>query len=387
MWYFKSPEVVYGEDALSHLERLEGRRALIVTDQTIVELGLADPVREGLENAGMEVQVFDQVEPDPSVDTVKKGAALAVEYQPDWIVGLGGGSAMDAAKAIRILYERPDLEPAEINPLDTLGLTGKARLATIPTTSGTGAEVGWASVITDPEEKRKLIVGTRESWPDVAIVDPALAAGMPPWLTADTGLDVLVHAVEVYTGSWHNDFVDGPALISIQRVFQYLPRAYDDGSDAEAREKMHIAATLAGLGLGNANVGLAHAMAHSVGGLFHPPHGCTTGLLLPYTIEFVAQQETERYADIARFIGLQAEDEAELTTQLVGRIRCLLEHLNRPLNLEALGIPRAAFEENLDGLVTNAEADVTLFTCPRYPSSDELRRLFVYAYEGRHVDF
>ena len=382
MWFFKSPEIVFGEDALSHLAGIEGERALIVTDRNLVQLGLVDRVREQLAQAGIEAQVFDQVEPDPSLGTVKAGAQAALELQPDWIIGLGGGSCLDAAKAIRVLYERPDLEPEEINPIEPLGLRGKARLIAIPTTSGTGAEVGWAFVLTDPQERRKLVLGTRESFPDLAILDPALAAGMPPWLTADTGMDVLTHAVEIYAGNWHNDFVDGPALKAIQLVFTYLPRAHRDGSDMEAREHMHNAAALAGFGLGNANAGLAHAMGHSVGGVFHPPHGRTVGLLLPYTMEFVAREQPGRYAEIARFVGL-----AEGAASLIAKIRELSQELGQPASLRELGLPEADFQASLDDLVEKAEADATLINSPRIPSTAELRQLFLYAYEGKPVDF
>ncbi|HEC35738.1 MAG TPA: iron-containing alcohol dehydrogenase, partial [Anaerolineae bacterium] len=209
MWYFVSPEIVFGEGALDALDEVEGRRALVVTDATLVQLGLMDKVQTHLDNAGIETHVFDEVEPDPGVQTVQQGAQVAREVEPDWIIGLGGGSPMDAAKAIWVLYERPDLEPGEINPFIQLRLRQKARLITIPTTSGTGAEVTWAIVLTDTEEQRKMGLGNRENVADIAIVDPAMAAGMPPRLTADTGLDALTHAVEGYTGTWHTDLTDG----------------------------------------------------------------------------------------------------------------------------------------------------------------------------------
>ncbi|MBL7065953.1 MAG: iron-containing alcohol dehydrogenase, partial [Anaerolineae bacterium] len=186
MWYFVSPEIVFGEGSLDALDELEGQRALIVTDGTLVQLGLVDKVKAHLDTAGIEARIFDAVEPDPSVQTVRKGVQVAQEYEPDWIVGLGGGSPMDAAKAIWVLYERPDLEAAEINPFIRLGLRQKARLITIPTTSGTGAEVTWGIVLTDTEEQRKMGLGNRENVADIAIVDPEMAAGMPPQLTADT---------------------------------------------------------------------------------------------------------------------------------------------------------------------------------------------------------
>jgi alcohol dehydrogenase class IV len=196
VWNFVSPRIVFGEGALDALDELQGRRALIVTDVNIARMGLVDKVKAHLAKAGIDADVFDQVEPDPTVETVCRGAETARELQPDWIIGLGGGSPMDAAKAIWVLYERPDMDPAAIGPVGELGLRRKARLITIPTTSGTGAEVTWGIVLTDTAEKRKMGLGHPENMADMAIVDPEMASGMPARLTADTGLDALVHAVE-----------------------------------------------------------------------------------------------------------------------------------------------------------------------------------------------
>ena len=281
MWYFVSPQIVFGEGALGALDELEGQRALIVTDANLVDLGLVEMVQTHLDKAGIEMRVFDEVEPDPCVQTVHRGAEVAEEYRPDWIIGLGGGSPIDAAKAIWILYERPDLDPAEFNPFIDLGLRQKARLITIPTTSGTGAEVTMGIVLTDNEEQRKMGLGNRENVADIAIVDPAMSAMMPPQLTADTGLDALTHAVEGYTCTWHTDLTDGLCLNAVRLIFEYLPRAVADGSDMEARERMHNAAACAGLGFGNALASMAHAMGHTFGAVFHVPHGRAVSILLP----------------------------------------------------------------------------------------------------------
>ena len=248
MWYFVSPQIIFGDNALDALDELSGTRCLVVTDKVVYDLGLVDQVTSHLSKAGLPFEIFSQVEPDPSIDTVQKGAAKALEYQPDWIIGVGGGSVLDAAKAIWVLYERPDLHPAEITPVaDKLDLRRKARLITIPTTSGTGAEVTWAIVLTDTAAKRKLGLGHRENVADIAILDPDMVMGMPPRLTAATGLDALTHAIEGYTCNWHSDMTDGLCLQAAQEIFTYLPRAYVDGDDREAREKMHNAAALAGL--------------------------------------------------------------------------------------------------------------------------------------------
>jgi alcohol dehydrogenase class IV len=387
MWYFVSPEIVFGEGALDALDELEGRRALVVTDATLVELGLVDKVRTHLDRTGVEVHVFDAVEPDPSVQTVGRGVQVAQEVRPDWIIGLGGGSPMDAAKAIWVLYERPDLQAAEINPFVSLHLRQKARLITIPTTSGTGAEVTWAIVLTDPEERRKMGLGNRENVADIAVVDPAMAAGMPPELTADTGLDALTHAIEGYTCTWHNDVSDGLCVCAVRAVLQYLPRAVADGSDVEARERMHNAATCAGLGFGNALASIAHAMGHVLGAVFHVPHGRAVAIFLPYTIEFGAGEAPDRFAHLAALLGCTQAGGEKGARALAGCVRNLCHEVSNPTSVSEAGIAREAYEAQLDKMVDDAFNDTQMIAAARPPSYEELRRLFLCAYEGQPVDF
>jgi len=388
MWYFNSPKIAFGENALSHLDSLSGRRAFIVTDNNMVRLGFVELVAGHLKKAGLEYALFDEVEPEPSLQTVRRGAAQIRVFEPDWIIGLGGGSCLDAAKAIWVLYERPDIEPDAINPFIELGLRQKARLITIPTTSGTGAEVTWAIVLTDLEEKRKLGLGSPETMADVAIVDPVFTRNLPPHITADTGMDALTHAIEGYTSAWNNDFSDGLCLWAARLIFEYLPRAYANGADEEARLHMHNAAAVAGLGFGNSMAALAHAAGHSLGAVFHVPHGRAVGLFLPYTIEFTVRGETPtRYADIARFLGLPAADEEEGAASLAKAIRDLAQRIGQPLSAAELGIEAAVYENAIPGLVERAEMDSQTVTSVRVPSSEEFARLFHYVYEGRNVDF
>jgi len=387
MWFFNSPEIVFGDGALSYLAQIHGRRAYIITDETMVRLGFVDLVKEQLAQADVETRVFAEVEPEPSLDTVRRGAELIRAFEPDWIVGLGGGSAMDAAKAMWALYERPDLAPDGISPLEYLGLGKKARLVAISTTSGTGSEVTWFTVLTDPNEKRKLGLGSRETIATLAIVDPVFAMKMPPRLTADTGLDALTHAIEGYTSTWHNDFADGMCFTAIDLVFKYLPQAYADGNNAEAREKMHNAASLAGLGFGNSMAALAHAMGHSLGAVFHVPHGRAVSLFLPYTMEFAADAANLRYAEIARFLGLEARDSTEGTRQLVRAVRDLETKLESDTNVASLGISRDDYAAAVDHLLFNAENDNQVVSSPRQPDRGELEKLFWYAYEGKPIDF
>jgi alcohol dehydrogenase class IV len=387
MWYYTSPQIVFGEGALDELDELIGERALVVTDRTLVTLGLVDQVTRHLSRAGIDYRVFDAVEPDPSLETVTAGKLEALAYQPDWIVGVGGGSAMDAAKAIWVLYELPDMEPGAINPIVRLELRKKARLITIPTTSGTGSEVTWAIVLTDRAARRKLSLGNRANTADIAIVDPALTIQMPPQLTADTGLDALTHAVEGYTCTWHTDLTDGHCLRAIQLILQHLPRAFADGQDLEARERMHNAATLAGLGFGNAMASLAHAAGHALGAAFHIPHGRAVGLLLPYTIEFAAHEAPQRYAELAHQVGVAADDSGSGARRLAAHIRRLCSQLDEPTALCDLGISEAAFEASLEKMAEDTFNDASILTAARPPSYDDVLVLFHYAYDGREIDF
>jgi alcohol dehydrogenase class IV len=389
MWFFRSPEIVFGEGALDYLADLEGQRAFIVTDENILALGLVEKVKAQLSAAGIASAIFAEVEPNPSLQTVQRGAREALAYGPDWIIGLGGGSAMDAAKSIWIQYERPNLAPDDVAPMGKLGLRQKARLIAIPTTSGTGAEVTWPIVLTDTEEHRKISVGHPENIPDIAIVDPVFVRRLPFQITADTGMDALTHAVEGYTSQWANDFADGLCLKAIQIVFDYLPRACEKGSgDEEAREKMHNAATIAGLGFGNAMAAMAHGLGHSVGALLPIPHGRAVGLCLPYTIEFTVRGWLPtRYADIARFLSLPAGDEVEAAASLAEAIRDLARRVDQPTTLAEAGISRDLFEEILPRLVDNAVNDSTMTVCLRFPEDEEVEQVFRYIYEGKIIDF
>ena len=388
MWYFTVPQIVFGEDALTKLAELSGKSAFIVTDKIINGLGLIDKVKEQLALAGMQCQVFDEVEPDPSLQTVKKGSSLMERHKPDWVVAVGGGSVMDAAKAMRVEYERPDIKAEEINPFITgLGLGAKAKLVCVPTTSGTGSDVTYAVVLTDTADQRKLSLINREILSDIAIVDPACAASMPPGVTADTGMDALTHAVEGFTCTWKNDFTDGLCLKAIQLIFEYLPKAVKDGKDMAARERMHNAATIAGIGFGNSLAALAHAMGHSLGGVFHTPHGKAVGLFLPYTIEFVGDAREEQWAEIVRFLGIDIPGGKKASAVLAATIRSLAKEINEPHSLKELGIPQDKLAAAMPKLMDNVQADGTLIVSVRVPNEEETVKLFNYAYEGKSIDF
>ncbi len=388
MWELTFPRtVVAGEGALDYLKEVEGKRALIVTDKVIHKLGFFEKVASYLKEAGLEVKVFDEVEPEPSIETIMKGAEFARKYSPDWLIGLGGGSCMDAAKAIWVPYANPDIEVAEINPFTKFELRKKARLICIPTTSGTGAEATWATMITDTKEERKMELPCREIVSDIIILDPDIPKSMPPSLAADTGLDALTHAIEAYVSQWRNDFSDALAMKAIQIVFEYLPRAYRNPEDKEAKEKMHNAATMGGMAFGNSQVGIAHAMGHSLGAIFKVSHGRTVDLFLPYSIEYGAREATERYADIGRAIGIEARTDEEAVEKLVEAVRRLNREMKEPSSIKELGISREDFEKRLEDLVTRAANSSCTFMNPRVPDVEDTRKLFLYAFEGKKVDF
>jgi alcohol dehydrogenase class IV len=387
MWYFVSPEVVFGEDALAHLDELVGKRALLVTDKNIVKAGFADRVLGHLKKAGIEYRTFDEVEPEPDLKLVEKGALIARDYKPDWLIGLGGGSAIDAAKAIWVLYERPDISPDQINPFEYLGLRKKAKLITIPTTSGTGSDTNWGLVLTDTVEKRKLGVGAREIHADLAIVDPVFAMSMSKQLTADTGMDALTQAIEAYTSRWKNDFSDGLSLKAIQLIFEYLPRAYSDGRDSVAREKMHNAASITGLAFGNSMAALAHSTGHAFGPIFKIPHGRAVGMFLPYAIEFSASVAQKDYAEIAHLLKLRNTEGQAAVNDLIYAIRELAKSIDQPLSIKDMGISRADFKTSLPTIVAHADMDTQTVTSARIPSTAEFERFFWCAYDGKTVDF
>lgn len=386
---FTTPRsIVYGEDALEYLTTIEGKRAFIATDKILHKLGFVEKVTNYLKEAGIEAEVFDEVEPEPSFETIVKGAELARKFSPDWFIGLGGGSSMDVAKRIWVLYERPDIEVRMMpSPMEKLGLRKKARLICIPTTSGTGSEVSWGMIITDTKEKKKMEFASKDVVPDIAIVDPALTLSMPPKLAADTGIDALTHAIEAYITAMRNDFSDGLLIKAIQLVFKYLPRSYRNPADKEAREKVHYAATMAGLGMSNSAACIAHAMGHSFGAIFHIPHGRAVGVFHPYTIQYNAKEAMERYAEIAKAIDIEAKTDAEAVEKLVEAVKRLTKEVDEPVAVKEMEISWKDYEKNLDNLAKKARESGATFVNPRVPEEEDYRKLFIYAFKGQKVDF
>lgn len=390
MWTFSCPLIVYGDNALEYLAQIQGKKAFIVTDKNIVKLGLTKLVTDQLDAVNIQWEIFDEIEPEPSLNTINKGKIAVGKYQPDWVIGIGGGSCMDAAKAIICLLARPDLEPDAVSVIETFNFREKARLMAIPTTSGTGSEATWAVVLTDTTDNRKLGLGTTEDMPDVAILDPVMVMGMPPKITADTGMDVVCQAIEGYVSTWGTSITEGPGLVAAQRAFAYLPKAYKDGNDLDARKEMQNAALLSGMSFGNSMAGLGHSCGHALGAVYHVPHGRAVGLFLPYTMEYLingSEETTAKYAEIARFCGVASGADKECAQALIAKVRALAKEIGQPLSVKACGIAQAKYDESMPGLIERALNEVMTITVTRVPGAEDLGKIFNYAYEGKNIDF
>ena len=411
MQWFKIPPKIYFEyDSIQYLRDMPDiSRAFIVTDEMMVKLGYIDKVLYYLRQRDIycHSEIYADVEPDPSVETINRGVEAMRKFNPDVIIALGGGSAIDAAKGMWLFYEHPDtsFDGLRLKFLDirkrsfqfpTLG--SKAKLVAIPTTSGTGSEVTCFSVITDKENGDiKYPLADYELTPDVAIIDPQFCLTMPKSITADTGLDVLTHAIEAYVSVLASDYTDALALKAIELVFTYLPRSYKNGStDIEAREKMHNASAIAGMAFTNAFLGINHSLAHKIGGEYHISHGKANAILLPYTIKYNSSLPTkfttwpkyekfiahEKYADIAKKLGLKASTVEEGVNSLIDAVVGLLKEVNEPTSFKECGIDETLFNINLDKVSLRAFDDQCTTANPRYPLVSELKEILVKAYHG-----
>lgn len=380
-------DIYHGKDSLKVLKSLEGKKAFIVIGGgSMKRFGFLDKVLSYLKEANMETKVFEGVEPDPSVETVMKGAKEMEEFNPDWIVSIGGGSPIDAAKAMWIFYEYPDFTfEKAIVPFGLPKLRRKAKFVAIPSTSGTATEVTAFSVITDYKAKIKYPLADFEITPDIAIVDPSLAETMPEKLVAHTGMDALTHAIEAYTASLRSNFTDPLALKAIEMVKMHLVNSYK--GDMEARGEMHEAQCLAGMAFSNALLGIVHSMAHKVGAVFHIPHGCANAIFLPYVIKYNRKACEDRYAQIARHIGLKGESERELTDALIDLINKFNKELNIPSSMKEYGIEEDDFKANLKFIAHNAVLDPCTGSNPREIDDETMEKLYTCAYYGSDVDF
>ena len=388
-------DIYHGEGALEALKSFTGKKAMIcVGGGSMKRFGFLDKVEAYLKEAGMEVELFEGVEPDPSVETVMKGAKAMEAFQPDWIVAMGGGSPIDAAKAMWAFYEYPDTSFDDlIIPFNFPTLRTKAKFCAIPSTSGTATEVTAFSVITDYSKGIKYPLADFNITPDVAIVDPALAETMPKKLTAHTGMDAMTHAIEAYVSTLNCEYTDPLALHAIEMINEYLIPSYN--GDMEARDKMHDAQCLAGMAFSNALLGIVHSMAHKTGAAYsggHIVHGCANAMYLPKVIKYNSKEPAAaaRYAKIARFINLTGNTDEELTDALIARIREMNKALDIPTcikDYEGGIIDEKEFMDKLPTVAELAVGDACTGSNPRAITPAEMEQLLKCCFYDEEVTF
>ena len=410
MQWFKVPEKIYFEaGAIQYLEKMpEIERAFIVTDESMVKFGYVDKILYHLRKRQQYVhsEIFSEVESDPSFDTIKRGVKAMESFQPDVVIALGGGSPIDAAKGMWLFYEYPDAdaEGMKLKFMDIRKRTykfpklgKKCKMVAIPTTSGTGSEVTSFAVITDKEKNKKYPLADYELTPDVAIVDPDLVMSLPKSITADTGMDVLTHAIEAYVSNMASDYTDGLAEKAAELVVKYLKTAYDEGTNKNARERMHNASTIAGMAFTNAFLGINHSLAHKMGAEFHLPHGRINAILLPYVIRYNSSKPTkfvsfpkyeyfiadEKYYQLAKKLGLKADSKEEGINSLIEKIKEMNSHMNIPKSFKEAGIEEEEFLAKVDMLADRAFEDQCTTANPRLPLVSELKQILLDSYYGK----
>ena len=392
MGRFTLPRDVYhGKGSLAELKNLKGKKAIVVVGGgSMKRQGFLDKVVGYLKEAGMAVELFEGVEPDPSVETVMKGAEAMRNFEPDWIVAMGGGSPIDAAKAMWAFYEYPDVTFEQLCvPFGFPELRQKAKFAAIPSTSGTATEVTAFSVITDYQKGIKYPLADFNITPDVAIVDPELVEGLPKNQVACTGMDALTHAIEAYVSTLNCAFTDPLALKAIDIVDKELLKSFD--GDMESREMMHYGQCLAGMAFSNALLGIVHSMVHKTGAVFstgHITHGLANAMYLPYVIAYNAKvpEAAKRYVEIANSIGITGRDEECIET-LKSRIRSMNDYLGIPNTLKEFGIIEEEFKEKIATIAENAVGDACTGSNPRPIDPPTMEKLFTCIYYGTEVDF
>ena len=414
MQWFKVPDKIYFEaGSLGYLEKMPGiTRAFIVTDEGMLKLGYVDKVLYHLRNRREYVhsEIFADVESDPSFATIKKGVEKMNEFKPDVIIALGGGSPIDAAKGMWLFYEHPeaDIEGMKLKFMDIRKRTykfpklgEKSQMVAIPTTSGTGSEVTSFAVISDKEKNKKYPLADYELTPDVAIVDPELVMSLPKSVTADTGMDVLTHALEAYVSNMASDYTDGLAEKAAELVFKNLREAYNNGaSNKLAREKMHNASTIAGMAFTNAFLGVCHSMAHKIGAEFHLPHGRINAILLPYVVKYNGVREPskfvsfpkyeyyiadQKYADISRRMNFPAYTNEEGVQSLIREVRKLADDVGIPRSFKDAGVDEAEWMAKVDELADRAFSDQCTTANPRVPLVEEIKQILIDSYYGKEI--
>jgi alcohol dehydrogenase class IV len=394
---FATPKIFIGPNALPEgpalgataLDAFDGKctkkRAFLVTDNFGEKF--TPKVARILESRGYTTTTWNKALPEAPLDNVKESGLAMTAFEPDLIVAVGGGSVIDGAKAAWIHYERPDIpDLALVGPFTPLNLRKKAHLVAIPTTSGTGSECTSVFVAHDTEAHRKVPVASGELMPDFAILIPEFTATMPPKLTAGTGLDVLAHAMDCLPAVGGSELTDALAVAATEMAFKYLPRAYRNGQDHEARYRMLMAASTAGIAFGQGGVALTHSFGHSVGSLFKIHHGIAVGIFIPYVFQFY-QKVTDKYLPLCKALDVKKGSNKDSLKGLVAKTRALFTELDIPLNLKNLGISKADFKQKMDDLVLYTVEDIDSYFSPRPMTADQCEKIFHYAYEGKDIDF
>ncbi|WP_411677360.1 iron-containing alcohol dehydrogenase [Caproicibacter sp.] len=381
-------DIYFGAGAIGELKNLKGyKKAFIVTGgHSMRKTGFLQKLEDVLKEAGLETRIYEGVEPDPSIERVFDGAKAMREFEPDVIVAIGGGSPMDAAKAMWVFYEYPDKTFDDIkDPFTMPKLRKKAIFVGIPSTSGTASEVTAFSVITDYSTNIKYPLADFEITPDIAVLDTDIPQAMPKTLTAHTGMDALTHAIEAYVATARSDFSDALALKAISDIFDSLLDSYN--GDKEARGKMHIAQCLAGMSFSNALLGIAHSIAHKTGAMFHIPHGCCNAILLPFVIEYNSRACMERYAQIAKMLGLPGSTDKQLTDSLVEAVRALNKKLGIQPTYRENGVSEEDFKAHAQTIAENAVKDPCTSSNPRTTNAENMLKVLTCAYYGEDVAF
>lgn len=380
-------DIYFGENSLDKLKELEGKKAaLVIGGGSIKKTGNLERIQGLLLEAGIENRVIEGINTEPTVQMVKEGVKVLNDFEPDWVIGIGGGSVMDAAKAMWLFYEHPDLTfEKAAQPFTLPKLRTKAKYAGIPTTSGSAAEISNLSVITDEKTNIKYPLADFELTPDIAIIDPVMVESMPKHITAYTGMDAFTHCIEAYVAKPCTVFTDALAIEGAAIIKNNLVDSYN--GNQEARKEMHNAQAMAGMSFANAVLGNVHSLAHKSGPTFDIPHGCANAIYLPYVIQFNRTVVPDRFATIAKRLRLEGNTNDELVDALVSYIRNLNTEMNVPNTLQEFGVTEEIFKKHVDEMAKNAVTDPCTGTNPRETSIEQMKQLYVSAFYGKDVNF
>jgi alcohol dehydrogenase class IV len=384
---FRSPrDIIWGRGSISYLETIPAKRAMIVADAALSKVGIIDRVKEILQKGGIETRVFDEIEPEPSIQTIMRIVKENKGFAPDLIIGLGGGSVIDASKAYRVFLENPQFTFEDVHslygpPKKMIPPFQKTIHVAISSTSGTGSDVSGVSIITDPALHAKCPIVSQELKPNITIVDPDMADSVPKTVMADSGLDALTHAIESYVSGSANDFSKGLSLQSIILLAEYLPLAFSK-NDAAAKEHIHYAATLAGMAFSNSGNGICHTVATKVGAVFKLTHGRGNAIALPYSIKFNTPVSGDRFLVIARSIGFKDDDPKGAVDYLISQIGQMQKLMGVPTSYKNAGIPEKDYDAKIDEFAKTSTTYPTTLTNPRQPTVEELKSLYTACYKG-----